>query len=40
MSVQDSSLDRRWLDHVLRSMSRPQVGAASFGTKLSLNIDA
>lgn len=40
MSVHNGSLNRRRLDQVLRHMSRAQVGAASLGSKLGLDIDA
>lgn len=40
VTVQDGPLNRRRLNHVLRGMRRSQAGAARFGSKLSLNIDA
>lgn len=40
MSVHNSTLNRRWLNEVLRHMGWPKVGATSLCAKLSLDIDA
>jgi len=40
VSVKDGTLNRRWLDQVLRHVSRPKIRTACFGPKLGLHIDA